>query len=79
MKSICHRHPILDEAIMEITETNSITGETRTRLSYTELGNIMLKATGAANCHLGYQTTEPELVGQYALQYGDINSDGTLN
>ncbi len=32
------------------TETNSITGETRTRLTYTQLGEIMLKAFGVEAC-----------------------------
>ena len=60
-------------------EQNTITGEVRERLSYTELGNIMLKEAGAEACQSGYQTVDPEWVGRYALQYGDINPDGTLN
>lgn len=49
------------------------------RLSYVELGNIMLREAGAAACQSGYGTTDPEWVGRYALQYGDIRPDGTLN
>src|SRR5688572_29082338 len=64
---------------MKVTETNAVTGETRTRLSYTELGLIMLAEAGTDNCRDGYGTTDPEWVGRYALQYGDINPDGTLN
>ena len=63
----------------QVTEQNTITGEQRTRLPYAELGKIMLEACGVEACQGGYQTTEPEAVGRYALQYGDINPDGTLN
>ena len=62
-----------------ITEQNTITQETRQRLPYAELGAIMLRECGTEACQSGYQTTEPESVGRYALQYGDINPDGTLN
>jgi hypothetical protein len=62
-----------------ITEKNIVTGEKRTRLSYVELGNIMLKTAGKDACQKGYGTTDPETVGRYALDYGDINPDGTLN
>jgi hypothetical protein len=48
-------------------------------MTYTELGNIMLKWAGADACQAGYGTTDPEWVGRYALQYGDINTDGTTN
>lgn len=48
-------------------------------LSYVELGNIMLREAGAEACQRGYGTTEPEWVGRYAIQYGDIRRDGTLN
>lgn len=44
-----------------------------------ELGQIMLKEAGAKACQSGYLTTDPEAVGRYALQFGDINRDGTLN
>lgn len=46
---------------------------------YTVLGHIMLKEAGEAACRKGYLTTDPEMVGRYAYQYGDINADGTLN
>lgn len=62
-----------------ITEKNSVTGEVRTRLSYVELGNIMLKESGREKCLAGYQTDDPEYVGRYALMYGDIQPNGTLN
>jgi len=62
-----------------IEETNTITGETRKRLSYKELGEIMLKAAGEQACANGYQTTDPEEVGRQALNFGDIRPDGTLN
>lgn len=49
------------------------------RLSFIELGNIMLKEAGAEACQNGYGTVDPEWVGRNAIQYGDINRDGTLN
>jgi hypothetical protein len=45
----------------------------------TKLGNIMLREAGAEACEEGYMTTDPFWVGHYALGYGDINEDGTLN
>lgn len=63
----------------KVSETNTVTGEKRTRLSYVELGNIMLATAGQDACRRGYGTTDPEAVGQYALQYNDINPDGTTN
>lgn len=63
----------------QITEQNTITGEKRTRLPYVELGKIMLREHGEDACQGGYQTTDPEWVGRYALQYGDIRPDGELN
>ena len=62
-----------------VTEVNIVTGEKRTRLSYVELGNIMLHEVGETVCLLGYGTKDPEWVGRYALSYKDINEDGTLN
>lgn len=47
--------------------------------NYIRLGNIMLKEAGKDACESGYQTTDPYWVGRYALGYGDINADGTLN
>jgi hypothetical protein len=64
---------------MTISERNIITGETRVRLSYVELGKIVLDAHGSDACQSGYGTTDPEWVGRNALNYGDINPDGTLN
>lgn len=49
------------------------------KLSYAELGNIMLREAGAEACQKGYGTTDPEEVGRLAIEYGDINHDGTLN
>lgn len=46
---------------------------------YVRLGHIMLDEAGEADCQSGYGTTDPEEVGRNALQYGDINYDGTLN
>ncbi len=48
-------------------------------MSYIELGNIMLKEAGKAACLSGYGTDDPYWVGVYAIQYGDINKDGSLN
>jgi hypothetical protein len=44
-----------------------------------ELGDIMLREAGEDACQEGYGTTDPYWVGYYALEYGDINGDGTLN
>ena len=63
----------------QVTEQNTITGERRTRLTYTELGQIMLREHGKDACLSGYQTDDPEWIGRYALQYGDIRPDGELN
>jgi len=48
-------------------------------MTYIELGKIMLREAGEDACLSGYGTTDPEWVGRYALMYGDINRDGTLN
>ena len=47
--------------------------------NHTDLGNIVLKEVGADACDIGYGTTDPAEVGWFALAYGDINADGTLN
>lgn len=47
--------------------------------SWEELGKIMLAEAGEEACQSGYQTTDPVEVGRLALEYGDINRDGTLN
>ena len=44
-----------------------------------DLGYVMLSQAGEEACQDGYGTTDPYWVGTYALQYGDINPDGTLN
>jgi hypothetical protein len=49
------------------------------RFTFTDLGNIMLEKAGAEACQSGYGTTDPEWVGRYALEYKDIEADGTLN
>lgn len=49
------------------------------KLSHVDLGNIMLREVGVAACQSGYGTTDPEWVGRYALQHGDIRPDGVLN
>lgn len=46
---------------------------------YIALGNIMLAEAGEEACRDGYGTTDPEWVGRYAIEYGDIQPDGTLN
>lgn len=49
--------------------------------TWVELGKIMLAKVGAKACLEGYKMSDPdpEWIGRYALQYGDINRDGTLN
>ena len=44
-----------------------------------ELGRILLTECGEEACQDGYGTTDPEWVGRYGIEYGDINLDGTLN
>ncbi len=46
---------------------------------FVKLGDIMLREVGAEACQKAYGTTDPEWVGRYALLYGDINEDGTLD
>lgn len=48
-------------------------------LSYTVLGEIMLAEAGESACMSGYGTADPFYVGLAAIQFGDINYDGTLN
>ena len=47
--------------------------------TYVELGAIMLVEAGADACQAGYGTIDPYFVGRAAVEYGDINMDGTLN
>ena len=47
--------------------------------TFADFGQIVLDAVGAEACLSGYGTDSPEWVGRYALSYGDINADGTLN
>ena len=49
------------------------------RPSLRTLGEIVLREAGEAACQSGYLTTDPEWVGRYALQYGDIDDNGTLS
>lgn len=49
------------------------------KLTFIQLGEIMLKECGADACREGYGTTDPEWVGRYALDYGDIRINGELN
>lgn len=47
--------------------------------SFVELGEIVLNATSDVTCERAYGTSDPYFVGRAALEYGDINADGTLN
>ena len=47
-------------------------------MTNTALGRIVLAASGETACREGYGTTDPHWVGFYAVQYGDIDTDGTL-
>lgn len=49
------------------------------KLSYIELGRIMLKAYGPEKCRKGYDSVDPEEVGWAAIAWNDINWDGMLN
>lgn len=44
-----------------------------------ELGQIMIDSHGTVVVEDVYGTTDPTLVGRHALDYGDINGDGTTN
>lgn len=44
-----------------------------------ELGQIVLDACGAGVCEDAYGTTVPHWVGFHAINFGDIDRDGTLN
>ena len=48
-------------------------------LTFVELGNILLRDIPEAELLSGYGTLDPEWVGRYGIDYGDINPDGTLN
>ena len=49
------------------------------RLTFVELGEILLRECGLDACRDGYGTTDVEWVGRYGLEYGDIRPDGELN
>ena len=51
---------------------------TETKLSYEELGKIMLEEAGEEACLSSYTTIDPYWVGRYALGYGDIDRFGEL-
>lgn len=48
-------------------------------MKYSELGKIMLDNYTIEELQAGYDTADPYWVGKYALAFGDINEDGTLN
>ncbi len=64
-----------DRGEFEVVE---VKGEPK-KLTLVDLGNIMLREAGAEKCQAGYGTVDPEWVGRYALQHGDIGADGVLN
>jgi hypothetical protein len=45
----------------------------------TALGHKVIKEVGKSACLRGYGTHDPFWVGHYALGFGDIEEDGTLN
>jgi hypothetical protein len=49
------------------------------KLTYQQLGKILLREVGENTCQIGYGTTDLYWVGYYGLAYGDINPDGSLN
>lgn len=49
------------------------------KLALTELGKIMIEAAGLEACRLAYGSTDPMFIALAALDYQDINPDGTLN
>lgn len=55
------------------------TSKTTARKTFAELGEIMLREAGEHACREAYLTTDPEWVGRYALEYGDIRITGELN
>lgn len=58
---------------------HDIAGNVAGKVSYADLGNIVLTEIGAEECWKAYDCVEPAMVGRMALIYGDINADGTLN
>lgn len=46
---------------------------------YDEIGQIVLDECGLIVCEDAYGTTNPHWVGVYAVQYGDVNRDGSFN
>lgn len=48
------------------------------RLSFAELGAILIREFGMAACIQGYATDVPEWIGRQAIVFGDIDWDGTL-
>lgn len=59
------------------------TAEKSKRLSFAELGKIILENFGAEKIRKGYGITDPqnnlEEVGRAAVEWRDINRNGTLN
>lgn len=50
----------------------------REREHLVSLGKIVLREVGEELTRKAYGTTDPEWVGRYALQYGDITPNGNL-
>lgn len=48
-------------------------------MTVVQIGEAMLNAVGTSACVSAYGTDDPYWVGRYALDFGDINPDGTLN
>jgi hypothetical protein len=57
--------------------------KSKKNLTFAELGRIMLDQVGEEKIRKGYNITDPENeldgVGRAAIQWRDINPDGTLN
>lgn len=49
------------------------------KLTFAELGKIMLEKYGAEACKKAYDSIDPFWVGRSALEWNEINPDGTLN
>lgn len=73
---------VLLRVIVGSVECGQMVKQQTNMKTFKELGEIILQACGEQAVRSGYQISgEIDLayVGQCALQFGDINKDGTLN
>ena len=72
--------PRLASGLWFAKEIPAMPGLTPSRVLHVmTLGEAVLEYAGESACQEGYGTTDAFWVGHYALGYGDIQEDGTLN